>query len=181
MSREIEALISAEMWSEARALILAALEPSAENHWLLARLALTYYEQRRYGEALNVARQAEQLSPRCPLVLWELGGALDMLGRSEEAIRIYKQITRRGVRRIAVGECGEGTARARGLVADCWYRVARCYSRTGHAKLSSEAYVRHLRMRGSGCRSIYPIAKVRRELRCVRTAQPAAAADERQR
>ena len=87
MSQEIEKLISAEKWTEARTAIVKALGSSPHDHWLLARLALTYYEQRRYGKALELARRAQRLSPRCPLVLWEVGGALDMLGRTTEARR----------------------------------------------------------------------------------------------
>jgi tetratricopeptide (TPR) repeat protein len=165
MSRKIERLISAERWKEARAAILAALDAEPSSHWLLARLALTYYEQRQYSEALGVAEQARCLAPRCPLVLWEIAGALHMLGRTSEAIRVYRRLVRRGIGPLATGECGEGMAWARGLVADCWYRIARCHLSAGRRRLSFDAYTQHLRLRGPGCRSIYPIGAVRRELR----------------
>src|SRR5438309_1482364 len=117
MSREIEDLIAADRWEEAQEAIRMALEAEPSSHWLLARLALTSYEQRRYEEALGLAERAVRLEPRCPLALWEAAGALDMLGRESEAILIYRRLIRRGVEALAYGECGEGLSRARGLVA----------------------------------------------------------------
>lgn len=165
MSREIESLIRAEQWDEAREAILSALVIEPTSHWLLARLALTYYEEYRYGGALAAAERARAQCPYCPLVLWETAGALDMLGRTTEAVKIYRRLVRRGVESIAFGDCGEGHAWARGVVADCWYRIARCHKKAGRRSLSTKAFEMHLKMRGPGCRSIYPINGVRRELR----------------
>ena len=167
MSDEIESLISADRWDEARDAIQAALDAEPSSHWLLARLALTYYEQRRYREALAVAERASGLAPRCPLVLWETAGALDMLGRTSEAVHIYRRIVRRNVDSLAHGDCGEGLAWARGLIADCWYRIARCHMRDGRRILSKRAFNTHLKLRGPGCQSIYPINRVRRELQAL--------------
>jgi tetratricopeptide (TPR) repeat protein len=63
MSRAIEALISAERWDEARQAIRRALVAEPSCHWLLARLALTYYEQHRYKDALAVAEEARSFAP----------------------------------------------------------------------------------------------------------------------
>jgi tetratricopeptide (TPR) repeat protein len=168
MAREIESLISAERWDDARQAIRSALDAEPTSHWLLARLALTYYEQRRYGDALAVAERARVLAPRCPLVQWEVAGALDMLGRTTEAVRVYRRLIRRGVDSIAHGDCGEGLAWARGLIADCWYRVAHCHRRDGRRSLSARAFEEHLRLRGPGCRSIYSIGGVKRDLQALK-------------
>jgi tetratricopeptide (TPR) repeat protein len=168
VARDIESLITAERWDEAREAIRSALDAKPMSHWLLARLALTYYEQRRYGDALAVAERARVLAPRCPLVLWEVAGALDMLDRTTEAVRVYRRLIRRGVDSIAYGDCGEGLAWARGLIADSWYRIARCHKRHGRRELSTRAFKAHLEMRGPGCRSIYPIGAVRRELQALK-------------
>ncbi|HEY2743540.1 MAG TPA: hypothetical protein VGL86_02915, partial [Polyangia bacterium] len=70
---------------------------SPDDHRLLSRLALTYYEQRKYARALD--REYEQ------------------------ATRALMRLIRRGVSRMARGPCGEGARWARGLVAHCWSRV----------------------------------------------------------
>ena len=72
-----------------------------------------YYEQRRYALALKYAEKAFAEVPSCPLVLWDYAGALQMLGRHNEALDLYARIVTRGVDRIANGECGEGRAWAR--------------------------------------------------------------------
>ena len=68
---------------------------------------------------------------------------------------------------MALGECGEGMTWARGLVADCWYRIAVCHERSRRRKLALKAFEQHLRLRGPGCRSIYPIAEVRHKQRAL--------------
>jgi hypothetical protein len=127
VAHRINELIDRDQWDEARCLILAALEDKPGDHWLLDRLSLTYYEQRRYAEAFEVIKEAYRLMPNCPGVLWDYAGTLDMLGRKKEAIRIYKRLIARGVQKIANGECGEGVDWAKGLIADCKYRLALCY------------------------------------------------------
>ena len=164
MSKAIERAIEVDDWPKARSLIRAALERCPDNHWLLTRLGLTYYEQRQYKRALRYIEKALALSPRCPLVIWDYAGCLHMLGKYKEAIAVYKRLTTRGVDRIATGDCGEGKAWARGIVADCYYRAAQCYRKLDNRKRAARAYRRHLALRGPGCRSIYGIGDVRREL-----------------
>ena len=163
MSREIEEAIRRDAWKEARRLVRAALRRHPNDHWLLARLSLTYYEERDYQRALSIVQRAYALAPHCPLVLWDLGGSLDMLGRHTEAVRVFRRLVRRGVESIAFGDCGEGLARARGLVADCWYRLARLHSKRARRRDAILCYRRHMSMRGRACHSIYPLKDVRRE------------------
>ncbi len=163
MSKEIEEAIELENWEKARALIKSQLKQFPNDHWLLTRLGLTYYEQRQYKRSLHYSEKALSISPHCPLVLWDYAGSLDMLQRTEEAIAIYKRIIRRGIDQIAYGECGEGKARARGLIVDCHYRLAHCYQDLGHWKESLREYKRHLSLRGPGCHSIYDIKQIRQE------------------
>jgi predicted Zn-dependent protease len=62
----IEHLIDKERWDDARAMLREALSKEPENHWLLTRQSLTYYEQRRYREALKYAERAFAYVPPCP-------------------------------------------------------------------------------------------------------------------
>ena len=164
VSDKIEALIESDDWKGARRVIRAALRKEPDSHWLLSRLALAYYEEFNYEKALEYESQALSLAPNCPLVLWGYAGSLDMLGREREALKVYQRLVRRGAEAIAYGECGEGLARARGLVADCLYRMAECYECLGQRKKAVEFFEKHLAQRGAGCHSIYPLHKVRKEL-----------------
>lgn len=159
----IERLLSVEDWRGARRLLRAALAVSPDNHWLWSRLALTYHEQRRYAQALVHEARARTLAPRCPLVLWGLAGTWQMLGRDAEASALYGRLIRRGVRDIATGPCGEGVRWARGLVADCWFRLGLIREAAGRRDLAARAYRRHLAMRGRAA-SIYGVRTVRRRL-----------------
>jgi len=159
----IESCIAAEKWRAARKLIRAGLKKDPESHWLMTRLAGTYYQEQDYKKALHLSQKAVALAPNCPLVLWDYTGALEMLGRHGEALRIYRRLIRRGARAIAYGRCGEGLGWARGLIADCHCGVAKCYARLGQRKRAFAAFEKHLEMRGPGCRSIYPISTVRKE------------------
>lgn len=164
MSQDIEAAIKHSDWPRARRLVRAALGKEPDSHWLITRLSLTYYEEREYERSLDLLQRAYEIAPRCPLVLWDLVGTFDMLGRYEEAISVYQRLLRRGVTAVAFGDCGEGIAWARGLLADCWYRLAQCQKKTGQRDQAVLSYKNHLQARGPGCRSIYPLQDVRHEL-----------------
>lgn len=158
----IERLIRDDKWLAARKAIRAALKADPKSHWLLTRLGLTYYETRRYAASLPYQERALALAPRCPLVLWDYAGTLQMLGRHREAIDVYRRLTRRGVRRIATGPCGEGLARAKGLVADCHYRIANSLRALGRIDEARSEFDAHLDMRGPGCQSIYALRELDR-------------------
>jgi tetratricopeptide (TPR) repeat protein len=168
MSAQIEKLIAAGDWDAARAEINRDLEDEPDNHWLITRLALTYYEQYAYERALGLSELAMELAPHCPLVLWDYAGALEMLKRPNEALAVFTRLIDRGINSIAFDECGEGLAWARGLVADCHYRSAHCHLRLDNSTDAIRQFEMHLALRGPGCRSIYPIADVRNELRAAR-------------
>jgi predicted Zn-dependent protease len=153
----VERLIREEKWSKARTAINAALKSEPDNHWLLTRLGLTHYEQRDYPKALEYVERARELAPRCPLAAWDHAGTLQMLGRHNEAIEVYRSLIRRGAKRIANGPCGEGLARARGLVADCHYRIAESLNVLGRRKAALAEFEAHLELRGPGCQSIYRV------------------------
>ena len=82
----IESLIAADDWKGARRVITTALQREPNSHWLLSRLALTYYEEFEYERALALERQALELAPNCPLALWGYAGSLEMLDRPREAL-----------------------------------------------------------------------------------------------
>jgi len=153
----IETLIRSKRWIQAREAISAELRTHPNDHWLLTRMGLTFYQCQNYSTALEWALKAWTLTPTCPLVLWDLAGTQQMLDRHQEACELYQLIIRRGPKRIAKGPCGEGLARARGLVCDCHYRLAESLRGLGLREESDIAFHNHLDERGPGCRSIYPL------------------------
>src|SRR5689334_14232809 len=97
----VERLIAAGKWPEARRVLRALLRERPEDHWLLSRLALTYYEQCAYEKALELELRAVRIAPRCPLALWGLAGTQQMLGQHHEAAMVYQRLIRRGAARLA--------------------------------------------------------------------------------
>jgi tetratricopeptide (TPR) repeat protein len=160
-SARIEALIAKNKWPEARALIRAELKRDPKSHWLLARLALTHYEERDYERALELEIKGLNLEPACPLLCWGYAGSCSMLGKNEDALSVYAWLIERGIDDLAYGRCGEGRGRARGLVADSHYRSALCYEALGERRKARNSMKKHLSARGPGCRSIYPIQRAR--------------------
>lgn len=126
---QINDLIDRGAWITMRRLVekeLKRLDPKKDRwirHWWVVRLGLTYYEKRDYQTALTHYEEAHKIAPRCPLALWSLGLCLDMLGRDEEALKIYRRIIRRGVDRLAHDQCGEGKRWAKELIKDCQERI----------------------------------------------------------
>jgi tetratricopeptide (TPR) repeat protein len=137
------------------------LKAEPHHHWILTRLSSVYYEQRRYALALKYAEKAFAEEPSCPLVLWDYAGALQMLGRHNEALDLYARIVTRGVIRLANGECGEGKAWARGVVSDSHYRASLSLKAIGNERASLSALEQCLELRGPGCRSIYRLNELR--------------------
>ncbi len=160
-SRRIEVALKAENWIGARRLIKTALKRNPMDHWLLSRLGLTYYELRAYEEALYWEAKALQEAPYCPLVIWGYAGSLEMLGRYDESLALYRWLLSWGEEDLAHGECGEGIRRARSLIADCHYRIACIWEEKRQWKRAAAEYEKYLLKRKTGHGSIYPIRDVR--------------------
>lgn len=128
LTQQINDLFAREEWRTARALIVKEMDKRGDDpgHWLLDRLATTYYEERKYKKALRLTEKALALMPDCPMVLWDYAGTLDALGRSQEAIEVYMDLIQRGPDKVGEEECGEGLEWAIGLLTDCFYRVSVC-------------------------------------------------------
>jgi tetratricopeptide (TPR) repeat protein len=69
LGQAVEAALQADDWVGARKLIRTGLRSKPDDHWLLSRLALTFYEQRQYREALKLDLKALKIAPYSPLVL----------------------------------------------------------------------------------------------------------------
>ena len=164
----IEEAIEADNWVVARKLIKAELKSNPKDHWLLGRLGLTYYEQRKYDHALYWTATALQEAPYCPLLIWDYACALAMLERNDEALSLYRWLLSWGQVGLAYGECGEGIQRARALIADCHYRIACIWDEKRQWKRSSTEFEKYLELRRNGHGSIYSLREVKRQYAEVR-------------
>ena len=88
-----------------------------------------------------------------------------MLECDQEAIKVYKQIIRRGVHSIAYDECGEGVRRARSLINDCRYRLGLIYARIGNTYLAKKYLQEHIDHRNRNTPSIYNLKNVKTKLK----------------
>ena len=170
ISDRINALFAAEKWSAAKRLIERETAVNADDHWLLTRLSAAVYELRDYEKAFEILQSALELAPNCPLVLWDLAGTYAMLGKYHEAISVYKRLIKRGVRSIAIDECGEGTSWAKSLVADCWHGLGICYQNLNDAENAVKCFCKHLSLVSSRFGSIYsPSETIKRLLKTRQT------------
>jgi tetratricopeptide (TPR) repeat protein len=160
-SKLIERAIKADDWISARSLIRAELRRDPRNHWLLSRLAVTYYEQRKYKHALYWDAKALQEAPFCPLAIWGYAGTLDMLNHDGESLVLYRWLLSFGEEDLAYGDCGEGLRSARSLIADCHYRIGRIWEHRRQWKKAAAEYEKHLAKRKMGYSSIYSIREVK--------------------
>lgn len=164
VSNTINRLFMQDKWEEARELISKLLAQMPDDHFLLARLSTTYYEQRDYGTALVHVEQALKIAPSCPLVLWDYAGTLDMLGRKKEAIRVYRKILRMGVREIAYGNCGEGIRVARTKINDVKYRLGLLFADLDRYDIAVRYIKQHIKHRDRNTPSIYHLRDVKKRL-----------------
>jgi tetratricopeptide (TPR) repeat protein len=168
-SKVIGKALQTEDWAGARRLIQAELRLVPKDHWLMSRLALTYYEQQNYKKALYWDALALREAPYCPLAVWGYAGSLDMLCRSRESLILYRWVLSWGEEDLAYGECGEGIRWARSLATDCHYRIARIWEEKRQWKKALSEYDEYLTRRADGCGSIYSLGEVRTSREHVRS------------
>jgi tetratricopeptide (TPR) repeat protein len=159
-SNQIEKLIAASKWKSAQSAIEKRLVKERDNHWLWSRLSAVKYEQRDYEGALADAAKALEIVPDCPLALWDYAGALDMLGRTPEAAKVYFQLLRRGLEELKTPdddakECWEGKDWTVGLMTDCSFRIAGLLAKNGERNRAVELYKDFLDLLDHGAASIY--------------------------
>jgi tetratricopeptide (TPR) repeat protein len=156
-------------YARARKLLLDDLKKckKLDNHWLLSRISSTYYEERKYRTALAYVNKAMKLAPHCPMVLWDYAGTLDMLCREKKAITIWKNLLRRGANGVAFGECGEGLKRAKGLMLDCYYRLALAHRDLEKFRQARYYMMKHINGRYPGNGSIYSLTEAKQKLKDI--------------
>ncbi len=156
----IESLLAAGEWESAEKVVTKQLAKEPDDHWLWSRLSGAKYERRDHQGALEAAEKALEFVPDCPLALWSYAGAVEMLGRTRDAVKVYLQLIRRGVEELTqpdedANECWEGADWTRGLVLDCIFRVAGCLAKLGKPDEAVEWYSHFLNVLPFGMQGIY--------------------------
>jgi len=154
-----EALIVSGDWLAARRVLETGLLSNPNDHWMRTRLGVTYYETGDYAEALEHAERALAIAPKCPIVQWDLAGALQQLGKHSRAVEIYEVLVKRQVGWLAKDPCLQSRALAKGLIADSQLRLCRSLEALERKEEASAAFLEHLTMRGPGCYSLYSLDK----------------------
>jgi len=156
VDKKIDAAFAREDWEGARKLILPELEKQPEDHWLLARLSTTYYEQREYAKALEHIEKAYRIRRQCPLVLWDFAGTLDAIGRPSEALKLYARLIGMGPRTVgSTRPCGEGLEWAISLLNDCVFRGAVCWEHLQKYDVAGRWYLAFLELRRVWSEGLY--------------------------
>jgi tetratricopeptide (TPR) repeat protein len=156
----IETLIRKGEWKQARTAIEKQLRREPDDHWLWCRLSGVKYEQRDYQGALEAAEKALGIVPDCPLALWSKAGAVEMLGKADEAMSLYSPLLGRGLEQLEnpdsdADECWEGPDWTSGLVADCVFRTAGCLAKIGLRDKAVQMYRLFLSLGDMGIQGIY--------------------------
>ena len=172
ISTKINEAFAREKWEEARDLIIGELKKYPEDHWLLARLSTTYYEQRKYEDALKLIQKAHDIEPECPLVLWDLAGTLAAVHKPEEAMDYYMAILNKGLEKIANDPCGEGKEWAVSLLVDCFFRMGDCCQQMGHED-AINFYLAYLDLRILWEKSLYTVEDAVKQIRKLWHPSPA--------
>lgn len=170
-SRIINRLIDSDRYGDARKFLRQLLRESPEDHWLLAMVALTYYEQHRYAEASRFSMAAMKQAPSDPFVLWNHAGIMLMARRTMEAIETYQRLLAMSPKRAGEVECQEGIRWARQILNDARFRLATCFLDIKDYRRAKYYLTKHLTIRKEGVRSLYPRARALRLLEDANTAR----------
>jgi tetratricopeptide (TPR) repeat protein len=162
-NRKLESLLQEGAWEAARKLIEADLSKQPDNHWLLARLGVTYYEQGRYRESLRPLLTSLEIVPDCPLTLWNLAGALDALGKPEVAIPIYTWLLR-SKKSPADDPCWESREWADALKTDCVYRVGVCFQHMKRWESAEHCFRQYINLLLAGMNGTFTIEDAARRI-----------------
>lgn len=159
LSDTINDLFQRCQWEEARQLLEIARAKDPENHWILTQLAVTFYEQKRYDEALKLLQESLRIVADCPLTLWNLAGTLEALKKPTAAIRIYTWLLESD-KSSADDPCWESKDWTDSLKADCIYRLGGCFKGLGKKRKAEQCYRQYLNLLLVGVKGSYAVDAV---------------------
>jgi tetratricopeptide (TPR) repeat protein len=154
-SDDINRLFRQDDWEEARRLLENARENDPMNHWLLTQLGVTFYEQKKYMDALRLFLASQKIVEECPLTLWNLAGTFDSLGDHMRAVGIYTWILR-SKKSVKDDPCWESKQWSDALKTDAVYRIGCCFQSLGKKKKAEQCFRNYLDLLSIGIQGTYP-------------------------
>jgi len=154
-----------EDWDKAKEILEKELKKSPEDHWIITQLSEVFYEMRNYDKALELSTKAIELAPDCPLVMNDNALHLYMLEKDSEAIVIWNKMLKKGVEKIAYGECGEGLRNAKSMLNDVRMRIGLSYFETGQKEKALFYFKEHLNNRQRGIYSNFTKQEVAKKIK----------------
>jgi hypothetical protein len=164
-------------WEKARQLLENEREKDPENHWVLTQLGVTFYEQKRYNEALQPFLTSYRIVADCPLTLWNLAGTLDALGKHKDAVKIYTWLLQTK-RSPQDDPCWESKEWADALKTDTLFRLGCCFQSLGKRKKAEDCYRRYLNLVLIGGDGTYSVEEVTSRIRSLYNGRNASAGGE---
>lgn len=157
-------LWNANKWTELREFLIKWLDEEPDDHWILLHIAEIDYQEKHFDEALEYAEKAFKFAPRCPLAIWEYAETLDRVGSHEEAALLYKRLIRKGVNRVAFGECGEGIRWAKMITNDSRYVLGVIYAGKGEYFLAESYIKKYISNRNCRYESRFSLREAKKDL-----------------
>jgi tetratricopeptide (TPR) repeat protein len=164
LSHRVNDLFRKGEWAKARKLLEAEHKRNPDDHWVLSQLGVTFYEQKRYAEALALFLASRNIVPDCPLTLWNLAGALAALGEFSAGKDIYTWLLESD-RSPADDPCWESTAWADALKADAVYRLGVCYQHLSERRKAEHCFRQYLDLLLVGIDGTYSAEDVTQRIR----------------
>jgi tetratricopeptide (TPR) repeat protein len=162
----VDDLFRRSEWEAARARLEREREKDPGNHWLLTQLGVTFYEQRRYKEALPLFLASLKIVPDCPLTLWNLAGTLNALGEPAKAKRIYVWLLE-SQKSPADDPCWESEAWTAALKTDCTYRLGICFRHLGKKRTAELWFRQYIDLLSEGFQGSYPAEDALRQIQSL--------------
>jgi len=156
----INKYIMNEEWENAKLILEDIFTKMPDDHWIITQLAEVNYEMHNYDLALQLAEKAILLAPNCPLVINDYANMLYIHENYSESINLWKRLLKKGAKRIAKDECGEGINAAVSLLNDCRFRIAVAYQHINDIKSAIHYLKLHLKNRRRGIFSNFTKSEV---------------------
>ena len=167
-SAKINELFEQDKWEDARALLERERKKDPNSHWVLTQLGVTFYEQRKYDEALRIFHASLEIKDDCPLTLWHLAGSLDALGKSAAAMRIYTWILESKTTPND-DPCWESKSWTDSLKTDSVYRLGVCFRHQGKKEEAERCFRQYVNLLLTGSEGTYTIEDVGAEIQKLHT------------
>jgi tetratricopeptide (TPR) repeat protein len=164
LSKRINDLFRREKWAAARELLESARRKAPEDHWLLTQLGVTFYEERKYKDALKLFLASSKIVPSCPLTLWNLAGALDSLGQHAAAKGIYAWLLESETSPND-DPCWESKEWSEALKSDAFYRLGISFQHLGEKRKAEHCFRQYLDLLLAGIDGTYSAEDVMGRIR----------------